>query len=135
MRNAAAAMLAGVVLTFGLPAHLAAAGSILSTGDVATVVTVSDVTSRSGTVAGLLTNNSQRLVRDVQLVIRHSWRWKDERHPGEDAPGRSDFYTVPSEIPASGSVRFSYQGAPLPRRTDGHFETAVDVVGFTEVGE
>ncbi|HXQ22062.1 MAG TPA: hypothetical protein VN812_10355 [Candidatus Acidoferrales bacterium] len=132
-----AVLIAGMTVAFGLPLHAsaAAAESIVSTTEAAAVVTVSEVVSHDGAVSGLLTNHSQRLVRDVQLVIRRSWLWNDERHPGEEAPGRSDFYTAPAEIPPGGSVRFRYAGVPLPRRTDGHFDTAVDVVGFTEVGE
>lgn len=130
-----AVLIAGMTVALGLPLHASAAESILSTTEAAAVVTVSEVTSHDGTVSGLLTNHSQRLVRDVQLVIRRSLLWNDERHPGENPPGRSDFYTAPTEIPPGGGVRFSYAGAPLPDRTDGHFDTAVDVVGFSEVGD
>jgi hypothetical protein len=81
-------------------------------------------------------NKSPRVVRDVRLVIRHVWFWKDERNPGDVSPGRSEFITVKEEIPAGGSTSFIHNPSPpLPVRSDGHFKTEVNVIGFTEVGQ
>jgi hypothetical protein len=75
-------------------------------------------------------------VHDVRLLIRYTWHWNNERHPGEDNPGRAEFSVVPLEIPPGGSVPFGHDASPpLPARSDGHFTTAVEVMGFTEVGE
>ncbi|MBI3785600.1 MAG: hypothetical protein HY270_19580 [Deltaproteobacteria bacterium] len=68
-------------------------------------------------------------------MIRHAWLWKNERHPGSDNPGRTDRYVVPGEVPAGGTLPFSYTiEPPLPNRSDGHFVTTVELVGLTEVG-
>ena len=74
-------------------------------------------------------------VRDVRLLFHHTWLWADEFHPGEDSPGRADYYTVRNELPPGGTVEFSYRPEPpLPDRGDRRFETTVDVVGWMEVG-
>jgi hypothetical protein len=55
--------------------------------------------------------------------------------PGEDSPGRVDYYTVRSELPPAGEVELKYRPEPpLPDRADGHFETTVEVAGWTETG-
>jgi hypothetical protein len=89
-----------------------------------------------GRVSGVLENTSIRALRDVRLLVRHTWLWSKERAPQRDNPGRAVYYVVPDEIPPDGSVAFTYKpDPPLPIRSDGHFETSVEVVGFTEVGE
>jgi hypothetical protein len=96
---------------------------------------VRDVTTRHGVVSGVLVNGSRKLLRDVRLLIHHDWLWKDEKHPGEDSPGRVDYYTVRSDLGPGKSLDFTYRTEPpLPDRDDGHFETAVEVVGWTEIG-
>jgi hypothetical protein len=135
MKAATIALISCTALSLLLVLHAVRAQSLVSTTDVSGAVSVADLTTRDGTVSGVLTNKSPRVVRDVKLLIRQTWLWNDERHPGKDAPGRSDFYTVPDPIPPGGSARFSYSGAPLPRRSDGRFRSSVDVVGLTEVGE
>jgi hypothetical protein len=135
MKTATVALISGMTLSLMLALHAVGAQSLVSTTDVSGAVTVTDLTARDGTVSGVLTNKSPRVVRDVKLLIRQTWLWNDERHPGDDAPGRSDFYTVPDPISPNGSVRFSYSGAPLPRRSDGRFQASVDVVGLTEIGD
>ncbi len=98
-------------------------------------VTVRDVTTRHGVVSGMLGNRSRKMLRDVRLLIHHTWLWKTEQKPGDDSPGRVDYYTVRSELPPGESVEFTYRtNPPLPERDDGHFETTVDVVGWTEIG-
>src|SRR5882724_11399701 len=99
-------------------------------------VVVRDVRTRpDGAVIGTIVNRSTRTVHDVRLLIRHSWLWNNERHPGEDSPGRVAYHIVPAEIPPGDSVEFSYHpDPPLPERSDGRFETTVEVVGMTEIG-
>ncbi len=99
------------------------------------VVTVRDVTSRPGGVSGVLVNHSEKLLRDIRLLFHHTWLWADELHPGEESPGRVDYYTARSDLPAGGTLEFSYKPEPpLPDRHDGRFETTVEVVGWTEIG-
>jgi len=114
----------------------AAAGppEIVSPQEAAQVVDVANVKTRGDIVSGVLINESPQIARDVQLLIRQTWMWNNERHPGADSPGRAEFYTVRTVIPPHGTTAFTYDTGPLPQRTDGHFETHVQVVGFTEVG-
>ena len=99
------------------------------------IVAVRDVTTRDGVVHGVLVNRSNKTLRDVRLLIRHTWLWKNEKKPGEDSPGRVDYYTVRSELPPGGTVELTYRPQPpLPDRDDGRFETSVEVVGWTEIG-
>ena len=114
----------------------AAAAPPIPPDAAARVVAVADVSVKDGTVSGSLVNKSTRVVRDVRLLIRYAWVWKDERHPGEDSPGTAEYYVVSTPIPPAGQLRFTHaQSPPLRQRTDGHFETSVEVVGFEEVGE
>jgi len=102
----------------------------------AEAVVVRNVTVTDGTVTGDLVNTSHRLVRDVRLLVRHTWLWAGERSPGEDSPGRAAYPTVHEDIPPGGSRAFTVRpDPPLPVRSDGHFETSVEVVGATEIGD
>jgi len=99
-------------------------------------LSVRELVLHAGTVSGVLQNNSPRLLRDVRVVVHYTWMWKNERHPGDDNPGRSEYYTLPGEAPAGGSLRFSVRpDPPLPARADGRFALSADVVSFTEVGQ
>src|SRR5206468_13113019 len=80
------------------------------------------------------TTYSSRTVRDVQLFVRHTWLWDDERHPGKIDPGTSTFHTLQQEIPPGGTARFNLtQSPPLAKTAGGHFVTTVSIAGFTEV--
>lgn len=98
-------------------------------------VTVRDVVAQHGAVSGVLVSRSRKPLRDVRLLIHHNWFWQNEQKPGDDSPGRVDYHTVRSELPPGATVEFTYRPEPpLPVRDDGHFETTVDVVGWTEIG-
>jgi len=100
----------------------------------ASPVVVRAQSSADGSVEGTLINNSQHPVTDVELMVRHAWLWKNEFHPGEESPGRVEYFQIAEQIPPGGSVRFDHRPAqPLPLRQDGHFETSLQVVGFEEV--
>jgi hypothetical protein len=97
-------------------------------------VKVQNVTLNGDTVSGVVSNVGRHPVRDVQMQITYVWLWNNERHPGTDNPGRTDYYTAPGEIPTGGSQPFTYRPTtPLAHRTDGHFAPSVNVTGFTEV--
>jgi hypothetical protein len=100
------------------------------------IVVVHDMSSTAqGNISGVLVNNSHKELRDVRLLIHHTWLWKNEMKPGDDSPGRVDYYTVRSELPPNGELDFKYRpDPPLPDRDDGRFETSVEVVGWTEIG-
>ena len=111
-----------------------AADTVGSAGDPLRNVAVRNVIFQNGEVSGEIVNYSPRTLRDVELLVRHVWHWKNEFRPGNDNPGMASYHTVVEEIPPGGSVPFtSMQLSPLPSRADGQFETLVSVAGFTEV--
>ncbi len=113
---------------------LTAADIVGSAEQVTQTVAVRNVTSQDGVVSGEIVNHTSKLLRDVELLVRHVWHWKNEFRPGSDNPGMASYYTVVKEIPPGGSVPFTYtQLSPQPSRADGQFETMVSVAGLTEV--
>ena len=62
--------------------------------DSARVLTVEKLTVTDGVVTGEVSNRSTRLLRDVQIFVRHTWLWDDEQHPGKSDPGTSTYYTL-----------------------------------------
>ena len=91
--------------------------------------------ARDGTVSGTLCNVSNEPVRDVRLVIERTWVSKKELGTGTDEPGRTNFHTVRETIPPGGQLAFRYRpSVPLPKRTDGHYDTSVGVVGLVAIG-
>jgi hypothetical protein len=120
-------------LVIALP-NLAISQTVLTKQEASRVLVLSNVSAQEGVVSGEIRNNSSNIVRDVQLLIRYEWLWKNEFHPGKDDPGSSVYYNVPGEIPPGGTARFQYTpNPPLPKRTDGSFQISVSVAGFTEV--
>jgi hypothetical protein len=112
----------------------AASQTVLTHQEASRVLVLSNVTAKDGVVSGEIRNNSSNIVRDVQLLIRYTWLWKNEFKPGKDDPGRSVYYIVPGEVPPGGTTRFQYTpDPPLPKRTDGSFLVGVSVAGFTQV--
>jgi hypothetical protein len=108
--------------------------TLIAPDHAAQIVTLRNVTEKDGEVAGELVNSSKQTLRDIQLQILYSWRWKDEFHPGTDDPGRAVYITVDKDIPPGQSVRFDYKPSPpFPARKDGYFDVSVKVVGFSQV--
>jgi hypothetical protein len=99
------------------------------------VASLRNVTSTAeGEVSGEIVNNSTHTVRDVQLQILYSWRWKNETRPGKDDPGAVNYHSLNQEIPAGKTTRFNYKPSPpLPSRTDGQFDVTVKIIGFAEI--
>jgi len=110
------------------------ADSVLSTGQTSHAIALRNVVSQNGAVKGQIVNKGLLPVENVRLLIRQNWLWQNERNPGQDNPGRARYHTVRGKIRPGATLSFSYQpDPPLPSRTDGRFETLVDVVGFTEL--
>jgi hypothetical protein len=110
------------------------AATLITQDQTSQAVSIRNLTVKDDVVSGELVNNSSRTLRDVQLLIRYTWLWKNELHPGADSPGDAVYYTVEGDIPSGGSNPFTYRPAsPLPSRPDGHFEVAVSVAGFAEL--
>ena len=101
---------------------------------VGSEVIAQNVSLKEDAVSGTVVNRSSRALSEVRLQISYVWMWNDEYHPGSDAPGRTEYYTLSAQIPPGGSAPFTYRpSAPLPARTDGRFIPSVSVVGVTEV--
>ena len=96
-------------------------------------VAVRHVAAGDDSVSGVVVNQSDETVRDVRLLIRHSFVWGNEFHPGPDSPGESHFTTVRESIPPGSSARFDFQLPASTTDVPGHFDTSIDVVGYTEV--
>jgi hypothetical protein len=113
---------------------LAPSQSIRSPEEIQRILTIEKLSVQDGVVSGEVRNVSSRTVRDVQLFVRHTWLWDDERHPGKVDPGTSTFQTLQQEIPPGGTARFSFtQSPPLAKAAGGHFVSTVSVAGFTEI--
>jgi hypothetical protein len=131
------AVLLGIVSTLSVarPSEGASAVTLLPPEKAGQIVAVRNVTIKDdGEVSGEVVNNSKTPIRDVELQILYSWRWKDEFHPGKDDPGMAVYHVIEKEIPPGQSVRFTYKPSkPLPKRDDGHFEFSVSVAGFAQI--
>jgi hypothetical protein len=112
-----------------------ASPTLRSQEEVGRIASVRNVVSTAeGEVSGEIANNSTQTLRDVQLQILYSWRWKNEYHPGKEDPGRASYYVLDREIPSGQTARFNYKPSPpFAARTDGEFDITVKVVGFAEV--
>jgi hypothetical protein len=122
------------ILTLTTLPTTAKSATLIQPDQAAQVVTVRNVTEKNGEVRGELVNNSRQTLRDIELQILYSWRWKDEFHPGTDDPGRAVYLTVNKELPPGQSVQFEYKPSPpLPARQDGYFDVSVKVVGFAQI--
>jgi hypothetical protein len=94
---------------------------------------VSGVRTDGSSVTGWVENQTSHEVRDVRLMVEQEFRWTREMRPGDDNPGSGTIVRVPQPIPPGGKVQFRYDmPAPLPQRNDGHFETEVKVLSFSE---
>jgi hypothetical protein len=118
----------------GLEPYAALPATLVSQEQASSVVSVRNVAVKDGAVSGEIVNNSSRTIRDVQLLIRYTWLWKNEMRPGQDELSDAVYYTVESDVPPRGTKPFTYKRpTPLPARADGHYEVSVSVAGFTEV--
>ena len=124
------------VIGAAMPAVSTAAEIVVaSQQQAAQALSVHDVGVQGDAVSGVLTNGSSTPVGDVGLLVRYTWVWNNERHPGGKNPGRAGVYTVTGPIAPGASVPFAYRASePLPQRSDGHFNPVVEVVSFTEFG-
>ncbi len=110
------------------------AATVLGGDESSRVVNIRNLTVKEETVSGELVNTSPRTLRDVQVLIRHTWLWKNEMRPGEDSASDAVYYTVEGDIPAGGTKPFTYRpSSPLPSRPDGSYETSVSVAGYSEI--
>lgn len=124
---------ASVVLAGALGLGSTASAAELAAQDAQ--VTVRSVVVRDGNATGVVVNDSDLVVRNPRVLIRHSWLWANEFDPGTDNPGRSEIVTIPAEIQPGDSFTFTH-AFPVPEVGDqrGRFETSGEIVGFEQVG-
>lgn len=136
-------MRAPIIATTSVSAVLlavcAALGQLLVSGEeVSQALVVRDVNEQpGGTLTGVLVNKSEEPISNVRLLIRHTFLWARERKPKEpeENPSRAVFYDLDVTVPASGAIPFLYRPEPpLADRSDGRFESFVEVVSFHAVG-
>jgi len=117
-----------------MPLDLATSATVLPADDAFEFIAISNLVIKDGAVSCDLVNKSDRAIRDVQLLIRHVWHWRNEFRPSDDSPGEAVFQTVEMEILPEKTMPFTYNpSTPLPDLPGGYFETKVSVAGFTEV--
>jgi hypothetical protein len=96
-------------------------------------VAVRNVEVDESSVSGTVVNNTDKVLRNVQLMIRRSWLWDDEFHPGSNDPSRTEYYTVPQDVPPGGQVPFTYRSdSPVLDDRGGHFVTDVKVASVVQ---
>lgn len=109
------------------------AAEVVPPTSVERMVTVESVSRIGDTVSGRLTNRTSNVLTDVQVMVRDTFLWTKERTPGTDDPGQANNAVVKGPIPPGGSVAFELTEPAPPPRTDGTYETAVSVIGFTKL--
>ena len=128
-------LVVGFSLTVGaMRAGLASADVVAVTQNNQKIVTVDNVAVHNGVVSGEIVNHSNREVRDVELLIRHTWLWTNEFQPGNSDPGMASYHTLNNLIRPGESLPFNFvESSTLPARSDGQFKSTVSVTGFTEI--
>lgn len=108
---------------------------VVAPGSVEDTISIVDLRTTEALIEGTLVNSSNREVKDVHLLVNHSFLWKNERNPGRNNPSRTEYYKVLKPIPPGATMAFEYRlDPPLPKRNDGSFMTTVEVTSFAEVG-
>jgi len=128
-------LVVGITLIVGLAGSAPADADFVAIGKVdQSAVTVNNVTAHDGVVSGEIVNHSSREIRDVELLLRHMWRWHNEFRPGNSDPGTASYHTVDGIIPPGESARFTVKDqSRQTARSDGQFQTTVSVAGFTKI--
>lgn len=94
-------------------------------------VEIRDLLSAPERTQGMIVNHTDATLRNVVLRVSYSWRWNDERNPGEDTMSFGDTLEVQGEIPPGGSAGFAYMPTRmLPERQDGYYQIDVSVKTF-----
>jgi hypothetical protein len=125
------------VLILLLPLSTAnlAAQTIRSKDEVARIASIEKLSMKEdGSVSGEVRNRSPHTLRDVEILVNHTWLWENEFRPGSNDPSTAHIYRLPQEIPPNGTVPFTFSPSPpLSKVSGGRFVTSVFVAGFTEV--
>jgi hypothetical protein len=119
---------------FSFHPQSAVAQQVLTPGEAAQAVAIKNLQSTPTEVTGVIVNNTQNGIRDVEILIAYHWLWANEFKPGLDSPGRIATVRIGKELSPGESTEFRYvPNPPLPNRQDGRFDPEVVVAGFTRV--
>ncbi len=126
----------GVLLgILSLPLHGATAtATVVSSSQADQTIVINDLVVRDNVVSGTIVNKSSATLREIEVLVRQTWLWEPERHPGTDDPGRTLPFMLGADVAPNASTSFTFDTPPLPQRSDGRFITTMEVTGFTEVG-
>jgi hypothetical protein len=97
----------------------AQAQKVRSEEETARILALEKVTVRDGVVSGEVRNKANHPVRDVQLFVRYTWLWDDERNPGNIDPGTSTYYAVKETIHLGKNRLYLPPSPPLPKIAGG----------------
>jgi hypothetical protein len=123
---------AAILLSLSVGA--AAAETVLTSEEASNTLKIEQVNAAPDTISGKIVNASPHVVRDVVLLVQYHWLWNNERHPGQNPPGRMITVPLNKEIAPGESLPFNYSPTPpLPHRDDGHFMPEVAIGGFSVV--
>ena len=107
---------------------------VRSEEEIARLLALEKVAVRDGVVSGEVHNIAKHPVSGVQIFIRYTWLWEDERNPGKTDPGTSTYYTLKQTIQPGARAKFTFTPSPpLPKISGGHFDTSVMIAGFKEI--
>ena len=112
----------------------AQSATVLPESAVRQQVEIRDLLDAPERVQGVVANHTDAALRNVVLFIAYSWRWNDERNPGQDTMSFGDRIEIAGDIPPGGSAGFAYMPTRmLSDRTDGFYQIDVTVRSFTKV--
>lgn len=116
------------------PLRVGAQTTVVPETNVRQQVEIRDLLDAPERVQGVVVNNTEAALRNVVLFVSYSWRWNDERNPGEDLMSFGDRIEIQGDIPPGGSAGFAYMPTrSLSDRTDGYYQIDVTVRSFKKV--
>lgn len=128
-------LLFSAVLVAGVPAKSMAV-SVMTPEQVSEVLSLEKLRVERSEISGVVTNRTPHTIRDVQLMVKYHWLWRDERDPGQNPPGTMVMVDLKQPLAPGESRSFSYTpDFSLPSRDDGYFMPEVNVAAFTTVVE
>ncbi len=105
---------------------------LLPLADVANAVSLAIGVAVDGTIAGTMTNHTDRRVGDVEVLVEYAWMWARDGEHDDTGPGWSRVYTLPVTLAPGASAPVNIAPLiPLAERDDGHFLISAKVVGYT----
>lgn len=74
------------------------AQTVLTSREAAEVLRFEKLDVKAERITGVIVNKTPHTIRDVQLMIQYHWLWRNERNPGEDAPGRTVMFQLNKQL-------------------------------------